>query len=70
MKELVGLDPAAWLMQFGVQPSGPVTTVPTDLAGTTLMEADQVLRVGGTRRRLVQLEFQSGRDSRLVARMH
>jgi hypothetical protein len=70
MKELVGLDPAAWLVQLGVQPSGPVTTVPTDLAGTTLMESDQVLRVGGARPWLVQLEFQSTHDARLVARMH
>jgi hypothetical protein len=70
MKELVGLDPAAWLTQLGVRPSGPVTALPTDLAGTTLMESDQVLRVGGEAPWLVQLEFQSTRDARLVARMH
>jgi hypothetical protein len=70
MKELVGLDPAAWLTQQGVQPSGPVTTVPTDLSGTTLVEADHVLRVGGASPWLVQLEFQSSRDARLVQRLH
>lgn len=43
MKELVSLDPASWLAQLGVRPTGPVTVVPTDLAGTTLVQSDQVL---------------------------
>jgi hypothetical protein len=70
MKELIGLDPAGWLARFGVQPSGPVTLMPTDLAGTVLVEADQVLRVGGARPWLVQVEIQASRDRRIVSRLH
>jgi hypothetical protein len=70
LKELVGLDPASWLACVGVPPTGPVSVVPTDLAGTVLVEADQVLRVGGPTPWLVQLEFQAGRDPRLAARLH
>ena len=54
MKELVGLDPTTWLQHLGVPPTGPVTMLPTDLTGTILMEADQVLRIGGHRPWLVQ----------------
>jgi hypothetical protein len=44
--------------------------MPTDLAGTILMEADQVLRVGSTTPWLVQLEFQASRDQRMGSRLH
>ncbi len=70
LKELVGLDPAGWLTRVGVPPAGPVSVVPTDLAGTVLVEADQVLRVGGSTPWLVQLEFQASRDPRLASRLH
>ena len=70
MKELIGLDPATWLSQFGVQPAGPVSVLSADLAGTVLVEADQVLRVGGGAPWLVQLEFQAGRDRHLTSRLH
>jgi hypothetical protein len=70
MKELVGLDPATWLAHFGVRPSGPVSMLTTDLAGTVLAEADQVLHVDGPTPWLVQLEFQASRDPTLASRLH
>ena len=70
MKELIGLDPATWLAHFGVPPAGPVSILATDLTGTVLVEADQVLRVGGAAPWLVQIEFQAGRDRHMASRLH
>jgi hypothetical protein len=69
MKDLVGIDPATWLTLFGVPPTGPVTNVPTDLSSTISLQADQVFRIDGPKPWLVQIELQSTRDTRLVARM-
>jgi hypothetical protein len=56
-KELVWVDPAKCLERFAVGPPGPVDVIDSDITVSTA-SADQVIKVGGPRPYLVNVEFQ------------
>ena len=64
-KELVWDDPVAWLQRLGIDPRGPVEVIDSDVTVLTA-SADKVIRVEGLEPFLVNIEFQSGHDSRLT----
>jgi predicted transposase YdaD len=66
---LVESSPADWPRLLGL-PDGPVSLEDSNLS-TVTAEADGVLRVGAAERPyLLHLEFQTGPDARLLARLH
>jgi len=65
-KELVWDNPAAWLKVLGIGPSSASVEVVDSDVTTLTAAADKVLRVGGTKPFLVNIEFQSGRDAGLI----
>ena len=67
-KALVEADPAGLLAYAGLPPDGPVTVLSAELSAVTA-EADAVLRVDGPRPWLVHIEFQTGRDASIAARL-
>jgi len=64
-KELVWDGPAAWLERYGIGPPGPVDVIDSDITALTAA-ADKVIRVGGPKPYLVDLEFQSTHQTDLV----
>src|SRR5438067_1189105 len=64
-KELVWDDPVAWLRRLGIDPSGPVEVIDSDVTALTAA-ADKVIRVGGLEPFLVNIELQSGHDAQLM----
>jgi predicted transposase YdaD len=64
-KELVWEDPSGWLEGFGVEPSGPVEIIDSDIT-TLSAAADKVIRVAGPQPFLVNIELQSYHDSQLA----
>jgi predicted transposase YdaD len=60
-KDLLEVDPPAWLALIGIAPTGPVRVVDSDLA-TVTASADKVLLVEGPVPFLVHYEFQASRD--------
>jgi predicted transposase YdaD len=64
-KELDWDDPPAWLERFGIGPRGPVDVIDSDVT-TLTAAADKVIRVGGRRPYLVNIELQSSHDTDLV----
>ena len=65
VKELVWDGPAACLDRYGVGPPGPVEVIDSDITALTA-SADKVLKVGGERPYLVDLEPHSYHDRGLV----
>ena len=64
-KELVWDGPAAWLERFGIGPPGPVEVIDSDIT-TLTAAADKVIKVGGPKPYLVNIELQSSHDKELV----
>jgi len=69
-KELVELDPVAWLnyVHISVPDPASVTVIDSD-ASTITAQADKILRIGGDPPWIVHIEFQAGRDVRLAERI-
>lgn len=65
-KELIWDDPAAWLERMGIDTEGLGVEVVDSDATTLVSTADKVIRVGGERPFLVDLEPHSYHDSDLV----
>lgn len=65
MKELIWDDPAAWLERMGIDPAGGVEVLDSD-ATTLTAASDKVIRVGGDRPFLVDLEPHSYHDAEVV----
>ena len=64
-KELLWIDPVAWLKRLGVAVTGPVHVIDSD--ATSLVAAvDKVIKVDGTNPFLVVVELQSSRDPELL----
>lgn len=68
-KYLLERDPVAWLAYVGLEATGPVAVVDSDVS-TLAADADKAIRVEGARPWLVHIEFQSGPDRALAERVH
>ncbi len=70
-RQLIEMDPVAWLESFGIPVPDPsqVRVVDSNLA-TILPEADRVIRVDGADPWIEQFELQAGRDLHLPDRAH
>jgi hypothetical protein len=70
-RELIELDPAAWLeyLYIPVPDPGCVRVIDSDLS-TITAEADKVLRVEDQSPWIAHVEFQANRDARLAERLH
>jgi hypothetical protein len=64
-KELIWDDPAAWLEKLGVNASGPIEIIDSDIT-TLTATADKIVKVGGAEPFLVNIELNSYHDKELV----
>ena len=64
-KELVWDGPAALLDRLGIGPPGPVEVIDSNITALTA-DADKVIRVGGPKPYLVNVEFQSSHQTDLL----
>lgn len=67
-KELIWDEPADWLERFGIDPGGPVELIDSE-ATTLTAAADKVLKVGGDRPFLVDLEPHSYHETDVVRKL-
>jgi predicted transposase YdaD len=67
-KDLLEIDPAAWMAYLGLHPQGTVEVIDSDLS-TITAEADKVFRVVGPESYLVHVEVQSSSDPTLPRRL-
>ena len=64
-KELIWDDPATWLERLGIGPPGPIDVIDSDITALTAA-ADKVIRIGGPKSYLVNVELQSSHQTDLA----
>ena len=67
-KKLLEFDPPAWLACAGLDPTGPVRVIDSEVS-TVTAEADKVFEVGDPPAYLAHFELQSGHDLALPRRL-